>query len=115
MAVRDAVRLRAGGLCERCGRSVVNVPASIHHRRPRGMGGSRDPAVESVGNLVVLCGSGTTGCHGWVEQNRVDAVGHGWLVPRRDPRDPGEVPVFVGGGWWLVGEGWVPVDLGPPF
>jgi hypothetical protein len=93
--VRDIVRLRAGGRCERCGVSLLNVPASVHHRRPRGMGGAKN--LDTVANLVVLCGSGTTGCHGWVESHRAEAIAQGWLVPRREARTPEEVPVEVYG------------------
>ena len=46
------------------------------------MGGSRDGWEDSPANLVVLCGSGTTGCHGWVESHRAEARELGYLVPR---------------------------------
>ena len=109
-ATRQAVLLRANGHCERCGRSVANIPASVHHRRPRGMGGTSDDAVHSATNCVLLCGSGTTGCHGYIESNRAEAAEHGWLVLRRDPRHPADVPVFAGGGWWFVtAEHFVPM------
>ncbi|MFI0469270.1 HNH endonuclease [Saccharopolyspora sp. 5N102] len=64
-------------LCERCG---VALGANIHHRRPRGAGGSKDPATNTPSNLLLLCGSGTTGCHGWVESYRIIAYRHGWLL-----------------------------------
>lgn len=67
------------------------------------MGGTSDPNIHDPANLVVLCGSGTTGCHGWVESHRERAIEQGWLVPRRDPRQPGDVPVFAEGQWWLIG------------
>lgn len=95
---RETVRLRADGHCERCGRSIANYPADIHHRRPRSMGGTRRPEIHAPESLVVLCRD----CHVWVESNRAQASEHGWLVLHRDPRDPAEVPVFVAGGWWLV-------------
>ena len=102
MNVRDQVRLRAGGACERCGQSLVNRPASIHHRRPRGMGGSKN--MDTVANLVVLCGSGTTGCHGYIESHRSQAIADGWLVPRREFRSPEAVPVMIYGKAYFVGE-----------
>lgn len=114
--VRKTVLIRAQGNCERCGRNLANVPSSVHHRRPRGMGGSKDPAINDPEACVVLCGSGTTGCHGDIESNREQAIEHGWLVPRRDPRHPREVPVFIAGGWYLIEPTLiVPVDLSPPF
>lgn len=38
-------------------------PTSLHHLVPRSLGGDDVEA-----NLVPLCGSGTTGCHGYVER-----------------------------------------------
>ena len=43
--------------CVRCGARGSNR----HELLPRSRGGPRDEW-----NTVVLCGSGTTGCHGWV-------------------------------------------------
>lgn len=88
--VRRLVVERDGG-CLRCGGEATN----IHHRRPRGMGGTRDPAVNAPSNLVALCGSGTTGCHGWIESHRAQALADGWLVSRWG--DPAKVPIFVRG------------------
>lgn len=64
-------------LCERCGSALGT---NIHHRRPRGAGGSSDPATNVPSNLLLLCGSGTTGCHGWIESHRTVAYRHGWLL-----------------------------------
>lgn len=41
---------------------------TLHHLVPRSLGG--DDVRE---NLVPLCGSGTTGCHGLIEANNVTA------------------------------------------
>lgn len=57
------------------------------------MGGSKDPAINSPSNLLFLCGSGTEGCHGWVESNRAEAYADGLLVYRND--DPSEIPVVL--------------------
>lgn len=70
---------RAGARCERCAAALWNAWASAHHRRPRGMGGRRGH--DTAADLLVLCGSGTTGCHGWVEANRAEAREDGLLVP----------------------------------
>lgn len=68
----------------------------MHHRLPRGMGGSRSTAgrarTERASNLVIVCGTGTTGCHGWIESHRQDAYDTGWLVHRTD--DPEQVPLI---------------------
>ena len=78
---------RDGGVCRMCGRAGTNV----HHRRPRGMGGTRDPETNSPANLVLLCGSGTTGCHGWIESHRAEAMAAGWLVSKW--ADPSTTPI----------------------
>jgi hypothetical protein len=45
------------------------------------MGSSKLPWVDKPGNLILLCGSGTTGCHGYIESHRVFGRASGWLVP----------------------------------
>ena len=75
---RPIVEARSGGVCERCG--AVRA-ASIHHRKLR-RHGDHAPA-----NLVHLCGSGTTGCHGWVHANPAAALLEGFMCPSwEDPR-----------------------------
>lgn len=88
-AVREIIYARADRCCERCGKYAYG--GSIHHRRPRGMGGSRNPVTNSAVNGVLLCGSGTTGCHGEVESNRPQAILDGWIVPQHT--DPTFVPI----------------------
>lgn len=93
---RALVMERDGYQCVKCGLPVFGEPGrdySLQHRTPRGMGGSRDPRLNLPSNLVLLCGSGTTLCHGEVESNRSAARAHGYLVSR--PLDPAEVPVTV--------------------
>lgn len=108
--VRLVVVSRAGGSCELCGVPVAFVDDdgqvtplaaySVHHRQPRGMGGTDDPAVNSPVNLLLLCGTGVSGCHGVVESQRVLAKANGWLVPR--PTDPASVPVELHDGRRLL-------------
>lgn len=90
---REQVITRARGCCERCG--VVIRPwmdFSIHHRLPRGRGGTN-----VLSNLVLLCGSATTpqGCHLQVESQRTAAYDTGWLV--KTGHVPAERPVLVYG------------------
>lgn len=92
---RAAVWERAGGCCERCGRGVEGQVASIHHRKPRRMGGTRDPEINSLSNLMLLCGSGTGGCHGMVEKARQESRDLGFLVG--SVQNPSGVPVLVYG------------------
>lgn len=99
MSVRDLVRERSGGVCERCGR----LGSNMHHRIPRGMGGTKTKDVASV--LIFLCGSGTTGCHGWVESHRSEAYETGMLVRRGS--DPSYVPIvnLYGSSYYLTNDG----------
>lgn len=76
-------QLRIPGVC--LGRAT-----NTHHRRPRQMGGSRDPVVEDPANHLHLCGDGVRGCHGYVESHRAEAYEKGWLVHSWE--DPREVP-----------------------
>lgn len=93
---KNDVWRRAGDQCERCGRvlnSGVYESFSIHHRMPRGMGGTKNEWINDQSNLLLLCGSGTTGCHGWIERNRADSYGDGFLVHSYE--NPWDVPVMV--------------------
>ena len=88
---------RAGYRCEACGKllgETRGVDYSIHHRRPRGMGGTHWHGANLAPNLLAVCGSGTTGCHGWIETHRTEALAAGWLVSRY--QDPSETPVQIG-------------------
>lgn len=64
------------------------------------MGGSRVEPTASA--IAVLCGSGNTGCHGWVESHREEARKAGWLL--REVDDPQEVPVPYRGHWALLDD-----------
>lgn len=99
--VREMVAHRASYQCERCYRPVPGIAASVHHRRPRQMGGTKRPDANEPGNLLLLCGSGVTGCHGWVESNRSEARSLGLLL------HSGDVPAHhpycdAAGHWWLL-------------
>lgn len=85
-AVRDLIRARANGLCERCCRPL-GLLADLHHRHPRRMGGTKREWVNSVPACVLLCRV----CHRWVESQRSVALASGWLV--REGTDPETVPV----------------------
>lgn len=92
---------RAQETCERCGQAGAST-YSVHHRRPRGMGGTKRLETDAATNLVLLCGSGTTGCHGWVESHRWDAVLDGLIVPQH--ADPATTPVLLLRGWTMLTE-----------
>lgn len=93
--VVDLLWVRCAAACEICGRGLRRSARgwgwSAHHRLPRGQGGSGDARLGLASNGLVLCGSGTTGCHGRVERNRSSSIDLGWLVPAGG--EPGSVPV----------------------
>lgn len=95
---RLAVYQRDEGCCVRCGKYVYDIhgeralaPLSLQHRKARGMGGSKDPLINAPENLILLCGTGTTECHGWVESNREEARELGYAISQYE--DPALVPV----------------------
>jgi len=57
------------------------------------MGGTTRSQSNGPANLLLLCGTGTTGCHGRIEANRTEAYERGWLVGQVE--DPREVPVDI--------------------
>lgn len=93
---------RAGGRCEVCAVGLGprrGVDFSLHHRLPRQMGGTKDPAINSPAAVGVLCGSGTTGCHGRIESRRAEAQASGWIVHRGT--DPATVAVLIHRDRWV--------------
>jgi hypothetical protein len=93
------VYARDGGVCRVGGMPVAGERGfgwSIHHRLPRGMGGIGKKAADSelLDYLLLVCGHGTAGCHGWLEQHRLVARDLGLILPRTTPpTDPASVPV----------------------
>lgn len=76
-AVKEIVTGRSNGMCEICG---DQPGAEFHHRRARGMGGSRRTDTNTPANCLLLCGG--DGCHRMIESNRTVARVMGWLVPQ---------------------------------
>lgn len=94
---RAAVRERDQDRCVRCSLHVnVAGGGSIHHRQRRRDGGHR-PC-----NLIVLCGSGTTGCHGWVTAHPAQARDSGFIVPTWG--DPATTPILYQGRLMMLGD-----------
>jgi 5-methylcytosine-specific restriction endonuclease McrA len=85
--VRREVLERDGWTCVRCGVDVSGAYVySIHHRKLRSQGGPNTPE-----NLITLCGTGTTFCHGYVHAHPEEAYEAGWLV--RAWLRPEDVPI----------------------
>ena len=107
--MNESVWDRDGGRCFKCGKPVgENWPGySFHHRQSRSLG------VNSPDNLILLCGSGTTGCHGWVHGHPKLSRDEGWIVSKyiaaeEIPRQPvlhyqlGRIYLDQHGGWELA-------------
>lgn len=106
--VRHLLACRSGHRCEVGGELLDAVnEGSVHHRQPRGMGGTSDPDVHSLERLLLVCGgrlAGVAGHHGQVEADREWAYRRGLLVPRAAPgvstdaTDCAKVPVVLWSG-----------------
>lgn len=100
LRTRQTVVHRDEGQCVGCGRTVAILQGrtytptaqfSLQHRLARGMGGR---SVDNTpANLVVMCGTGTTGCHGRTEREPDWARERGYRVDSWD--SPRTVPVVV--------------------
>lgn len=86
MAVRNLVLMRDYGRCVVCWSQRAE---QIQHRRPRGMGGSRDPRVNMPANLLSIC----CDCHRHAELNRSDSYDRGLLL--HDVAAAEETPVLT--------------------
>lgn len=97
--LKAEARRRDGDCCVKCG-VVLNGSGNVHHRRNRGQGGSRKANV--ISNLITLCGTPTSLCHGDVtlKPYECDAYDNGWRLSTNGTTDPATVPVLVA---WL---GW---------
>lgn len=82
--VRAYVFDREHGLCRCCGWRWAQ---SMHELRSAGAMGSRRKAVNPH-NSIAVCGSGTTGCHGLLQANRIRWSGDAEGVLRFFPKTP---------------------------
>ena len=104
---REVVGRRDGGVCVKCRRVHPIGGVSWDHRKNRSQGGLWLP---SHGQL--LCGTGTTGCHGWRTSRVEEAVAAGYAVPGWPRADPREWPArrWVNTPRGFVREAWVVYD-----
>ena len=113
LRTRQAVIDRDQRRCVRCSAPMVQ----IHHRRPRGMGGSRrDEAINAPSNLVCLCAS----CHRWIEAHPAQSFEDGWRVrrahdPRAIPLIVGDSEVYLDDDYQATPVGLLPSGCTPPF
>lgn len=106
--VRSDVLERDDFTCQRCKISILGRAYSLHHRK-----GRRGEDSHSRANLVVLCGSGSTGCHGHVHGHPNEAYSSGFMIHRLGFDDPADVPLvdIAGHGFLLTHDGrTVPTD-----
>jgi len=103
--VRFTVFVRANYRCEKCGGMGDYFGWSVHHRVARKMGGSRNEQLHFPANLILLCGSGVTGCHGWVESYRDKARERGFLLTKVESAE--EIPFIDDNGkaWKIFNDG----------
>jgi len=96
----NPVHDRDGGKCVMHG----DRAETVHHR-------NHNHSDDRPSNRVSVCGSGTTGAHGWIEAHPA-AAGlesfRGWTVSKHDPRPLTEIPVWMAQGPY--GEGWYLLD-----
>ncbi len=93
--VRALVMDRCGGICEKCGDSTA---VQLHHRRPRGAGGTRRTDTNQPSNALALC----EGCHRYIESHRDWSTVHGWLV--NQAHSPAAVTVCLHHGWAVLDD-----------
>ena len=92
--VRQQIVERSSGRCEVMASGCTFTAQEIHHRRPRGMGGTNRGNTNAAVNGLACC----LACHRRIESDRDWAYGRGFLV--RQNVDPATVPVRKG----MVGE-----------
>jgi hypothetical protein len=107
-AVRMLVMARDGWCCRRCGKSVIGLPYSVSPRKLRSHEGESSPS-----GLILLCGTETLLCRGYVHSHIAESYQAGWLV--RSTQDPALVPVIIAGGIsvWLDDSGTYSVEEPP--
>lgn len=88
--VRGIIVVRADRICEVCG---LHLGTDAHHRRPRGMGGTKRVETNQPSAALWVCRD----CHQRIEEHRTEALTYGWLVRQTD--DPADIPVLYRGTW----------------
>ena len=97
--VRARLMARSGGFCEVRVAGCWDEASQAHHRRPRGLGGSKNPTTGQASNGLMVC----LPCHQHLETvERAEARDRGWLV--RQGADPAEIPVYRYRRWVLLDD-----------
>lgn len=93
--VAELVRWRDRDSCQRCG--TYTADGSLHHRQGRG---GADP--HRAASLALFCGSGSTGCHGYIHAHPAESYRNGWMVRRLSRNRCEDVPLLTPSGWVLL-------------
>ena len=87
--VIELVTGRSGGNCECMSSGCTLIAEHLHHRRPKGIGGTRRPESQWASNALHVC----LKCHLRIHAMPNWSRDNGFLVRQSD--DPSSVPV-----WW---------------
>jgi 5-methylcytosine-specific restriction protein A len=99
-ATRELVLARDAFGCVSCGRHVGGMTDySVHHRIPRGMGGSTDERLNRPSNLILSVRQRHHRLSRLVESRRNDARTWGYLLYRLS--EPSAVAVYTYLGWTM--------------
>jgi len=90
-SVKKLIHERSGRRCEVRQACHGDAAVQIHHRRPRGAGGSSVAWVNQAANGLDVCSP----CHAFIESAREFSEAHGWLVSMNKKLRPDEVPVLL--------------------
>lgn len=104
--VKDLVDARDQYRCIRCGKPFHWSGFSRHHRRLRS---HKWPGLHEASNLILACGSGDTGCHGWIHAHPREAMSLGYIVSGFNDH-PELAPILTAQhGWVLLDDkgGWM--------
>jgi 5-methylcytosine-specific restriction protein A len=96
LKVRAVIIERAAGRCEVCGEAKPGM--QVHHRRPRGMGGSKRDCTNLASNGLYCCPDD----HAWIESHREWAYAQGLLL--RQGQKPTAWPVQLHRGLVLLSD-----------
>ena len=82
------IEARSDCQCEVWVRCVAGLMEAKHHRRVKGIGGSRMPETQAASNGISVCNA----CHRFIHEHPVWATENGFLVSQW--RMPVEMPVL---------------------
>jgi hypothetical protein len=102
--LRAAAYARAHGRCEITGLPLPGGPSGpweCHHRRPKGMGGTRRTDEDSLPNLLAITAAIHNGGPHSVHQDPAWSRPRGYLVSKLCDH-PGLVPVLLHGRQWVI-------------